>query len=184
MTTLGDQVAHLGRRLQYASAEDELALQAAVLAAAADAQRARPASLHPLIRSHSPAVVAAAREATLRDWLEVRDALVAASLSTAQVAERLGISPAAVTKRRSARALVAFKHRSDWRYPTWQLVGSTVLPGVVEVWRALPQATADPLGLVRWFTLDSTHLGGAPLALLQAGETDRVVDAATYVGLW
>jgi hypothetical protein len=178
MPTLEEQVSALAQRLQYASASDELAIEAAVLAAASDAQRTRPANLPAYIREQTPEQVAGTRGATLRDWLALRDELLAGSLSTAEVAARLGISSAAVTKRRQARRLVAFQVKGDWRYPEWQLG----LAGVEEVWQALPLTVHDHLSLARWFTLPSKHLGDTPLALLRAGEVARVVDAATYVG--
>ncbi len=182
MTTLGEQVTALAQRLQYASESDELAIEAAVLAAASDAQRTRPANLPDYVRAQTPEQVAETRAATLRDWLALRDQMLATSLSTAEVAARLGISSAAVTKRRQARRLVAFQLRGDWRYPEWQLRGPVVLPGVAEAWQALPLAVHDALSLARWFMLESRHLGATPLSLLEAGEAGRVVDAASYVG--
>jgi hypothetical protein len=182
MSTLEEQVTALALRLQYASETDELAIEAAVLAAASDAQRTRPANLPDYIRAQTPEQVAETRAATLRDWLELRDQMLATSLSTAEVAARLGISPAAVTKRRQARRLVAFQLKGDWRYPEWQLRGHDTLPGVAEAWQALPLTVHDALSLARWFTLESRHLGATPLSLLDAGEVDRVVDAASYVG--
>ena len=182
MTTLEEQVTALARRLQYASEDDELAIEAAVLAAASDARRTRPASLPSYIRSQAPEQVAEVRAGTLRDWLAVRDEMLQASLSTAEVAARLGISSAAVTKRRQARRLVAFQVKGDWRYPAWQLRGGQVLDGVAAAWQALPLEVHDALGLARWFTLESRHLGTTPLALLEAGEVARAVDAAGYVG--
>jgi hypothetical protein len=186
---LAEQVADLGRRLRYASDDDaeatELAVEAAVLVAAADAQRARPAALSDVFRTHGPAEQAEARARTLRAWLARRAELVADSLSTAELAARLGISPAAVTKRRTARRLLAFRAKSDWRYPTWQLrPDGTALPGAVEAWQALPLDDRDPVTMVSWFTTESAHLGSTPLATLLAGEPDRVVDAASYVGGW
>jgi hypothetical protein len=174
---LEEQVSALAQRLAYASETDELAIEAAVLAAASDALRTRPANLPDYLRVQTPEHVAETRAATLRDWLVLRDEMLLTSLSTAEVAARLGISSAAVTKRRQARRLVAFQLKGDWRYPEWQLG----LDGVEEVWQALP-LVHDPLSLARWFTLPSRHLGDTPLAVLQAGEVDRVVDAAAYVG--
>ena len=182
MSTLEEQVADLAQRLRFSPDDDALAVEAAVLAAASDARRTRPASLPSYLREQTPAQVAQVRAETLRGFLALREELVAQSLSTAEVAARLGISSAAVTKRRVARRLVAFQVKGDWRYPTWQLRGADVLPGVAEVWQALPLTVHDPLGLVRWFTLRSEHLGATPLALLEAGEVARVVDAAAYVG--
>lgn len=185
--SLEHQVTALTHRLQYASEADELAIEVAVLAAAADAQRTRPANLPSYIRRQDPEQVASVRADTLRDWLAVRDEVLAGSLSTAQVAARLGISSAAVTKRRQGRRLVAFQVRGDWRYPAWQLrpgVGDGVLAGVADAWQVLPVETADLLNLARWFTLESRHLGACPLDVLLAGEAARVVDAASYVGGW
>jgi hypothetical protein len=182
MSTLEQQVSDLTRRLQYASEDDELGIEVAVLAAAADAQRVRPANLPDYLRSQTPEQVAEVRAATLRGWVQLRDEMLTTSLSTAELGARLGISSAAVTKRRQARRLVAFQLRGDWRYPLWQLRGTTVLPGVAETWQVLPVEVHDLLSLARWFTLPSRHLGDTPLALLEAGETARVLDAAAYVG--
>lgn len=186
MATLDHQVSSLAQRLAFASDDDaasvELAVEAAVLAAASDALRTRPANLPDYVRVQTPEQVASVRASTLRDWLALRDEAVAASLSTAEVAARLGMSSAAVTKRRQARRLVAFQVKGDWRYPGWQLVGGGVLPGVDRVWQALPLTVHDAIGLARWFELSSSHLGATPLSLLQAGEVERVLDAAAYVG--
>ncbi len=186
MATLEEQVTGLARRVRFASAADEhateLAIEVAVLAAASDAQRVRPRNLPAYLRVQTAEQVAQVRGATLRDWVALRQELLAGSLSTAEVATALGISSAAVTKRRQAERLVAFQDRGDWRYPAWQLRHGHVLPGVAEVWQALPREVHDRLSLSRWFVLDSRHLGTTPLAALEAGEVDRVVDAASYVG--
>ena len=182
MSTLEQQVQDLARRVQFASEDDELSIEVAVLAAAADALRVRPANLPPYLRRQTPEQVAETRAATLREWVALREEMLATSVSTADLAARLGVSSAAVTKRRQAGRLVAFQVRGDWRYPLWQLSGADVLPGVVEVWQALPLDVHDRLSLARWFTLESTHLGMTPLAALAAGDAARVVDAAGYVG--
>lgn len=186
MATLEEQVTGLARRVQYASSTDEqsieLAIEVAVLAAAADAQRVRPRNLPTYLREQTAEQVAEVRATTLRDWVALRQELLAGSLSTAECAARLGISSAAVTKRRQVERLVAFQDRGDWRYPAWQLHGADVLRGIAETWQALPRDVHDRLSLARWFTLESRHLGATPLALLEAGEVGRVVDAASYVG--
>lgn len=187
MSSLAERVADLGRQLEYAADDDALAVEAAVLLAAVASNRARPSSAPALVRSHPPEEVVRARAATLTRYLEMRGELVRGSVSTAEAAVRLGISPAAVTKRRGARALVAFRHRGDWRYPAWQFSDGGVLPGVPQVWRELPDR--DPLGLADWFTLPSRHLDGrSPLDVLRdgaagdVGALGRVADAASYVG--
>ena len=182
MSTLVDRVASLHRRLSYAPDEEALQLEAAVLNAAATASRRRPEVLSAVVRTHPPQRVAAARAATLEDFLAVRREAVAASLSTVEVARRLAISAAAVTKRRAAGRLVAFRHKGDWRYPGWQFGEGALLPGAAEAWAAMP-ALHDELARVRWFTLPCQALAGrTPLAALQSGDAARVVDAATYVG--
>jgi hypothetical protein len=182
MGTLEEHVSALAQRVRYASDEDALAIEAAVLVAASDARRTRPANLPGYLRTQTPEQVAETRAATLRDWLALRDEMLATSLSTTEVAARLGISSAAVTKRRQARRLVAFQVKGDWRYPGWQLRGADILPGVAQVWQALPLTVHDALSLARWFTLESRQLGATPLSLLEAGEVDRVLDGASYVG--
>jgi hypothetical protein len=182
MTTLAERVTDLSRRLQYAAEDDAVTIEAAVVAAAAVATRRRPTALPPAVRSHPPERVAAARARTLEAFLEARGALLADSLSTVELARRLGVSAAAVTKRRVAGRLLAFRHRGDWRYPAWQLTDGALLPGIVEAWQAMPHHAED-LRAVRWFTLPSRHLGGrTPLDALRAGDAEAVVDAASYVG--
>lgn len=182
MSSLAERVTGLSQRLAYAAEDDALAIEAAVLAAASTATRHRPTALPAAVRSHAPERVAAARARTLEAYLDARRDLVAASLSTIEAARRLGVSSAAVTKRRVAGRLVAFRHRGDWRYPEWQLVDGGLLPGIVEAWRAMPHHP-DDLRAVRWFTLPSRHLGGrTPIDALRAGEVGAVVDAAGYVG--
>ncbi|MCU1676607.1 MAG: hypothetical protein JWM93_1365 [Frankiales bacterium] len=182
MTTLVDRVSSLHRRVSYASDEEALQLEAAVLNAAATASRRRPGVLTDVIRTHTPDRVAAARAATLEDFLAIRRDAVAASLSTVEAAVRLGVSAAAVTKRRAAGRLAAFRHKGDWRYPTWQFGGGGLLAGAAEAWAAMP-ALHDDLARVHWFALAADALGGrTPLEALQAGDVSAVVDAATYVG--
>jgi hypothetical protein len=182
MTSLVDRVASLHRRVAYAPDEEALQVEAAVLNAAVTASRRRPAVLADVIRTHSPDRVAAARAATLEDYLGARRDAVAGSVSTVDVARRLGISAAAVTKRRAAGRLVAFRHKGDWRYPSWQFDGGTLVPGAAEAWAAMP-ALHDELARVRWFALPSDALGGrTPLQALLAGDAPAVADAASYVG--
>lgn len=185
MTTLADRLADLERRLRYASDDDAAAIEAAVVAASAAASRRRPSALPAAIRTHRPERVALARRRTLEAYLEARAELVDGSLSTAEVARRLGVSAAAVTKRRAARRLVAFRHRGDWRYPAWQFDDGAVLPGVAEAWQAMVPTfgAADDIRPVRWFVLPSQQLAGrTPVDALRAGDGAAVVDAAGYVG--
>lgn len=181
VTALSERFPGLATLLEYAADEDRSAVEEAFVAILATAPRHRPASLPPMVRSHPPERVAAARARGLAEELAVRREALADSLSTRELAERLGVSPAAVTKRRSKGGLVAFLHAGDWRYPAWQLRGAELLPSVDAVWRALPEQ--DALSLMRWFTLPSRQLDGAtPIECLRIGWADRVIEAACYVG--
>jgi hypothetical protein len=182
MPTITERLPDLADLLDALPAADRRDVEDAFARTLATAPRRRPRSLHPLIRSHSPQIAAAAVARGLARERATRDELVGESLSTAQVADLLGVSAAAVTKRRSKGGLIAFKHREDWRYPRWQFAGAGVRPDAIAVWQVLPDRH-DVAGLVRWFTLPSRHLGGrTPVDALDAGEVDRVVDAASYVG--
>jgi hypothetical protein len=182
MPTLLERLPDLGDLLDYLSESDRRLVEDAFVRTVATAPRHRPASLHPVVRTHPPEVAAAAVARGLARERHTRAELVGDSYSTRQMAEVLGISAAAVTKRRTKNMLVAFRHQGDWRYPRWQIAGSDVLPGIVSAWRALPDRH-DTLGLVKWFTLPARQLGDrTPLEAIRAGDVEDVVDAASYVG--
>jgi hypothetical protein len=182
MTSLTERIPDLAGLLDTLAPTDRQEVEDAYLRVLASAPRRRPKSLHPAVRSHPPEVAAAAVARGLAREKATREALVAESLSTAQVAQLLGVSSAAVTKRRAKGGLVAFRHKEDWRYPRWQFRGARVVAGVIAVWQLLPDRH-DVAGLVRWFTLPSRQLNGeTPLAAVLRGDVDAAVDAATYVG--
>jgi len=182
MTTITDRVPDLAGLLDSLSADERREIEAAYIRVLATAPRRRPRSLHTAVQTHKPEVAAAAVARGLAREQATRDQLVAESLSTAEVARLLGVSAAAVTKRRGKGGLIAFKHKEDWRYPRWQFAGSTVLPGAIAVWKVLPDRH-DVAGLVRWFTLPSRHLADrTPIQAIHDGDVDQVVDAASYVG--
>jgi hypothetical protein len=185
MSTLAERVVDLGRRLEYGDDDHRATVEAAALLAASTAARRRPRALPPAVSSHDAATVARARAATLTGYLELRNRLVAESLSTAELARRLGVSAAAVTKRRLAGTVLAFRHKGDWRYPAWQVSGTgELVPGLVAVLRALPDRV--DLGRVAWFEEKARNLGGrgarTPRSALLAGDAEAVVAAASYVG--
>jgi hypothetical protein len=182
MRILADQTPDLAELLDALPAAERDELEATYARVLATAPRNRPRSLHPIVRTHAPEVAAAAVARGLAREADTREQLVADSLSTAQVAALLGVSSAAVTKRRGKAGLIAFKHKEDWRYPRWQFDGGTVLPGAIAVWKVLPDRH-DVAGLVRWFTLPSRQLSErTPAEALRAGDVEAVVDAASYVG--
>lgn len=182
MSVLIDRLPELADLLDALSPADRREVEDAYLRVIATSRRKRPRSLHPLVRTHSPQVAAAAVARGLAREKQTREALVADSYSTAEVASLLGVSSAAVTKRRAKGGLIAFKHKEDWRYPRWQFDGAAVLPGAVAAWQVLPDRH-DVAGLVRWFTLPSRQLKGrTPIDAIRHGDVDAVFDAASYVG--
>jgi len=182
MTTLIDRIPELAALLDSLAPADRREVEDAYLRVVATGRRKRSRSLHPVVRTHPPEVAAAAVARGLAREKATREALVADSLSTSDVASLLAISPAAVKKRLAKGGLIGFKHKEDWRYPAWQFDGSHVVGDVISVWKVLPDRH-DVAGLVRWFTLPSTQLGNrSPVEALRAGDTDAVLDAASYVG--
>ncbi|MGH8890897.1 MAG: helix-turn-helix domain-containing protein [Acidothermaceae bacterium] len=182
MTTITDRIPELAEMLDALQPAHRSELEDAYLRVLATAPRRRPRSLHAAVRTHAPEVAAAAAARGLARELATRDQLVADSLSTPEVASLLGVSSAAVTKRRGKGGLIAFKHKEDWRYPRWQFDGSTVVPGAIAVWKVLPDRH-DVAGLVRWFTLPSRQLGDrTPIRAIAEGAVDAAVEAASYVG--
>lgn len=182
MRTLTDRTPDLTELLDSLPAAERQQIEDVCLRVLATAPRNRPRSLHPVVRTHEPNTAAAAVARGLAREAATRDQLVADSLSTAQVAALLGVSAAAVTKRRGKGGLIAFKHKEDWRYPRWQFDAAAVSPGALAVWKVLPDRH-DVAGLVRWFTLPSRQLAGrTPVQALRDGDVDDVVNAASYVG--
>jgi len=182
MSALAERMPELAGLLEALPSNERRELEDAYLRVLATAPRKRSRSVHPLIRSHAPAVAAAAVARGLAREQATRAALVAHSWSTPEVAALLGVSSAAVTKRRTKGGLIAFKHKEDWRYPRWQFQGSQVRPDAVAAWQMLPDRH-DVVGLVRWFTLPSAQLRGrTPIAAIEAGDAAAVVEAASYVG--
>jgi hypothetical protein len=182
MNTLTERIPDLAGLLDALAPADRRAVEDAYLRVLAAGRRKRSRSLHPVVRTHSPEVAAAAVARGLAREKATREALVADAFSTSDVATLLAVSPAAVKKRLAKGGLIGFKHKEDWRYPTWQFDGSRVSADVIAVWKVLPDRH-DVAGLVRWFTLASRQLGDrSPIEALRDGDTDAVLDAASYVG--
>lgn len=182
MSTLTERVPDLAELLDSLRPGDRHEVEEAYLRVLTTTRRKRSRSLHAVVRSHSPEVAAAAVARGLAREKATREALVADSYSTPEVATLLGVSAAAVKKRLGKGGLIAFKHKEDWRYPKWQFDGGRVVAATTAVWQVLPDRH-DVGGLVRWFTLPSRQLAGrTPLQAIRAGDVDSVVDAASYVG--
>ncbi|WP_167046694.1 helix-turn-helix domain-containing protein [Salinibacterium sp. ZJ454] len=77
-----------------------------------------------------------------REELNTRLGALAASLSTAEVAQRLGIDASRVRHRRAKGTLYAFMVGGKRRYPTWQFTDDPkqpVLPGLAALVEAFPK---------------------------------------------
>jgi hypothetical protein len=103
-------------------------------------------------------------------------------LGAEKVAALLGISPAAVNKRRAAGKLLAVEvGRRGYQYPAWQLADGRVLGGMEQILGLL--AEHPPLARLRFFLSGNDRLGGRrPLDLLRKGETAPVRKAARTFG--
>jgi hypothetical protein len=123
------------------------------------------------LRRLDPLAAAIARGGEARVRLSER---AGGLLSAEQVASLLGITRAAVDKRRSVGKALAVRVRGDWHYPACQFRDGEVLAGVPEVltgmsdtsgWTVLDflLAEADALG------------GGTPLTCLRGGELEPVL---------
>jgi len=124
-----------------------------------------------VVRALDPLAGAIARGAEAR----VRLAEAAGGLlSVGQVGALLGITRAAVDKRRSVGKLLAVRVRGDWHYPAAQFRDGEVLPGIPECLALMPEASG-------WSVLDlllaeDSALGGrSPLAALRAGDMEPVL---------
>jgi hypothetical protein len=145
------------------------------------------------------AVIEALMQDALVDFLREQDALTPARLrglraqkalleaeggvmGVAEVAERLGVSRQAVSKRREEGTLLAVKlgARRDL-YPAWQLTRSGVLPGLRETLDAL--GDADPWAVMGFFLSGNARLGGErPLDRLRHKDIAPVLKAAAAFG--
>jgi len=99
------------------------------------------------------------------------------TLTREQAAERLGITPQAVSKRLASGGLVALRRGRVNRLPAWQFYEDTVLPGLKQVISTYP---GGALSLTIWATSPSPDLDGATPAqtLTRRGGLSRVLEAA------
>ncbi len=105
----------------------------------------------------------------------MHDALSGA-LTREQAAQRLGITPQAVSKRVAAGGLVALRRGRISRLPAWQFYEESVLPGLKQVIAAYP---GGALSLTSWATSPSPDLDGVTptQTLTRRGGVARVLDA-------
>jgi len=103
-------------------------------------------------------------------------------LSSAEVAQVLGISRQAVDQRRLKGKLLAVSlGRRGYRYPHGQFQGGQILPALERVLAVLQDA--DAWTQLMFLLTGDLRLGGqAPLECLQRGDVEAVVEAAASYG--
>jgi|HubBroStandDraft_2_1064218.scaffolds.fasta_scaffold00096_4 hypothetical protein len=99
------------------------------------------------------------------------------ALTRDQAAERLGITPQAVSKRVASGGLVALRRGRVNRLPAWQFYEDTVLPGLKQVISTYP---GGALSLTIWATSPSPDLDATTPAhaLSRRGGLLRVLEVA------
>jgi hypothetical protein len=99
------------------------------------------------------------------------------ALTRDQAAERLGITPQAVSKRVASGGLLALRRGRVNRLPAWQFYEDTVLPGLKQLISTYP---GGALSLTIWATSPSPDLDGTTPAqvLARRGGPSRVLEAA------
>lgn len=108
-------------------------------------------------------------------------ALLETSLTTAQVAKRLGVDPSRVRQRLTEGTLYGIRSSAGWRLPVFQFDDGVVLPGLGEI---LPRLNPHlhPVGVYNFFTAQNVDLHVeevgrclSPREWLQAGYPPTVV---------
>lgn len=143
-----------------------------------------------LTQALTPVSVKVAKEReTQLEWkalqraFEFRRALLKDAITTAQVAELLGVSRQAVGERERKGQLLGEMEGGHLRFPLWQFdpAGSGgVVEGLPQVLRALDEGgPVPPLGKMSWLQKKNCSLGGdAPLEALRQGRLAEVLAAA------
>jgi hypothetical protein len=121
--------------------------------------------------------LAAARGASYIALAGAMRGAVEDALTREQAAERLGITPQAVSKRIASGGLVALRRgRLNW-LPAWQFYEDSVLPGLKQLISTYP---GGALSLTTWATSPSPDLDGATPAqvLARRDGLSRVLEVA------
>jgi hypothetical protein len=132
------------------------------------------------------ALAQARRENLLRAFAD-RRALLANTLSTAEVAVLLGISRRTARGRVRAGALLAIADdQRRLRFPDWQFDAdqpSGTIVGLARVLHALRQRDHNDIALARWFGTPKPLLTGrTPLDALRRGDIEDVIAEAEALG--
>ena len=109
--------------------------------------------------------------------------LIHTGLTTAQAAEKLGVSDARIRQRLHDQTLVAIRDGRGWKLPLFQFAGKQELPGWGEVARHLP-GQVSPVAVAQWLLLPHPDLTSgedetpmSPRAWLLEGRSAKVVAA-------
>ena len=85
-------------------------------------------------------------------------AVLAGSLTVAEVARQLGVDTSRVRHRLAARQLLGVRRTDGWRLPAWQFgADGTPLPGIEQVLRVL-SGEVHPVALTRFFVTPAAEL--------------------------
>jgi hypothetical protein len=103
------------------------------------------------------------------------------ALSRELAADRIGVTPQAVSERVKAGKLVGLRRGREWRFPAWQFADDGTLPALGELIGAWP---GTPLALCAWAVTRSADLDGLTpaQALARRGGPERVLEAAHALG--
>ncbi|WLC16652.1 hypothetical protein [Bradyrhizobium diazoefficiens] len=102
-------------------------------------------------------------------------------LGVDEVAQVLGISRAAVDKRRKNDALIGIQDGARAvRYPSWQFTATGVLEGIPEALGVI--GVKDPWMRLQFFLSHDRDLDATPLKALRDGRIAEVVSAAAKFG--
>lgn len=124
--------------------------------------------------------VAAAAERAERGRAAALAAELEDSLTREEAAERLGVTPQAVSDRRKAGRLVALRRGREWRFPRWQFSEDDALPGLRELAERYP---GGALSLSVWAKRPHADLAGRAPAeeLARRGGLQRVLELADAI---
>jgi hypothetical protein len=148
--------------------------------------------VHPTVEATDPLAEAWGREPTDRELDQARrvgDSAEQAALALAldgalsrdEVADRIGVTPQAISERVKSGKLVGLRRGREWRFPAWQFADDGTLPALSELIDAWP---GTPLALCTWAVSASADFDGlSPAqALVRRGGPERVLEVAHALG--
>lgn len=106
---------------------------------------------------------------------------LAGALTRERAAERIGVTPQAVSERLKAGKLIGLRRGREWRFPAWQFADEGTLPlldALIDAW------PGTSLALSTWAVTPSVDLDGRTpaQALMRRGGPERVLELARALG--